>query len=104
MAIRKKEELLESLKAIIGDDSTDEALSILEDITDTVSDYENRIQETGDWKSKYEENDRTWREKYKERFFSGEEQHEGAPSPTSNELGNDDINEPSRFEDLFTTN
>ena len=72
MAIKSREELLKSLNTLIGDNSTDENLAILEDVTDTLKDYEEKTADQTDWKSKYEQNDADWRKKYKERFLSGE--------------------------------
>lgn len=69
MAIRSKEEILESIKTRIGDDTSDETLSFLEDITDTMDDYEERLSDETNWKNKFEENDKEWRKKYAERFF-----------------------------------
>lgn len=78
MAVRTKDELLEIIKGRIGDDSSDETISFLEDITDTLSDYEEKAtnSDTEDWKTKYEENDKMWREKYRERFFSKKVENE----------------------------
>ena len=78
MAVRTKDELLEIIKGRLGDDSSDETISFLEDITDTLSDYEEKAtnSDTEDWKTKYEENDKMWREKYRERFFSKEVEKE----------------------------
>ena len=78
MAVRTKDELLEIIKGRIGDDTSDETISFLEDITDTLSDYEEKAtnSDTEDWKTKYEENDKMWREKYRERFFSKEVEKE----------------------------
>ena len=73
MAIKSREELLKSLNTLIGDNSTDENLAILEDVTDTLKDYETKTADQTDWKSKYEQNDADWRKKYRERFTSGEE-------------------------------
>ena len=72
MAIKSREELLKSLNTLIGDNSTDENLAILEDVTDTLKDYEEKTADQTDWKTKYEQNDADWRKKYKERFLSGE--------------------------------
>lgn len=72
MAIKSREDLLKSLTTLIGDNSTDENLAILEDVTDTLKDYEEKTADQTDWKSKYEQNDADWRKKYKERFLSGE--------------------------------
>lgn len=73
MAIKSREELLKSLNTLIGDNSTDENLAILEDVTDTLKDYESKTADQTDWKTKYEQNDAEWRKKYRERFTSGEE-------------------------------
>lgn len=69
MAVISKEDLLKRISEVIGEDNSDEALSLLEDATDTITDFENRGSE--DWKTKYEENDAEWRKKYRERFENG---------------------------------
>lgn len=88
--VKTKDELLNILKERIGEDTSDEALAFIEDITDTITDFEKRADGDGvDWKKKYEDNDAEWRAKYKERFFSGElakedkmpEEPEGAEEP-----------------------
>ena len=76
MAIRSKEDILETIKTRIGDDTSDETLSFLEDITDTMNDYEERLSGETDWKNKFEENDKEWRKKYAERFFGKEPEEE----------------------------
>lgn len=58
------EELLESAKNILGDNSSDEALAFIEDITDSYS------KPDVDWEAKYKENDAQWRQKYRDRFYS----------------------------------
>lgn len=67
--VRSKEELLNALKNVVGDNTADEVLSLLEDLSDSMDEYETRISESGDWKRKYEENDAEWRKRYRERFF-----------------------------------
>lgn len=95
MAIRSREDLLKSLTNLIGDNSTDENLAILEDVTDTLKDYEEKTADQTDWKTKYEQNDADWRKKYKERFLSGEtikdEQEEDVKKDS----------EPLTFDSLF---
>ena len=78
MAVKTKDELLEIIKERIGDDTSDETISFIEDITDTLSDYEEKAtnSDTEDWKTKYEENDKMWREKYRERFFNKKVENE----------------------------
>lgn len=66
MAIRTRDELMTTLKNLLDD--SDESLGIIEDFTDTLSDYETKVGE--DWKSKYEENDSAWRKRYHDRFFT----------------------------------
>lgn len=73
MAIKTKDELFEMIHTRIGDDSSDEAISFLEDVTDTYNDLEQRANGNGeDWKKKYEENDKAWKERYKHRFYGGD--------------------------------
>ena len=59
------DEILEGVKGIIGDNTSDEAITLIEDITDSFATDEE------DWKAKYEENDAMWRQKYRDRFYSG---------------------------------
>ena len=68
MAVRTKEELLELVKTRIGDDTSDEAIAFIEDITDTIADLEDKA--STDWEEKYNSLDNEWRERYKARFFS----------------------------------
>lgn len=96
MAVRTKDELLEIIKERIGDDTSDETISFIEDITDTLSDYEEKAtnSDTEDWKTKYEENDKMWREKYRERFFSKEVEKE------DEDFSDDEVKSLS-YDDLF---
>ena len=65
--ILKKEEVLKKVSDILGDRNDDEAIGFIEDLSDTLEDYDKKLGE--DWKTKFEENDKAWREKYKARFF-----------------------------------
>lgn len=65
-----KEELLNSIKDKFNEDTSDETLKFIEDVTDTINSYEDNSKE--DWKAKYEQNDAEWRQRYKERFFQSE--------------------------------
>lgn len=97
MAVRTREEILESFKVRLGEKPDDESISFLEDVTDTLDDFEKRAKGDGtDWKSKYEENDANWRKKYTERFFSVEPEPIPEPKP---EPEPDDT--PRTFSDLF---
>lgn len=98
MAIKSKDEILEYLKGRMGENPDDESIAFLEDVTDTFGDFESKIADKEDWKSKYEENDKEWRKKYTDRFFSGEP--EGTPDPDPEDPPK--THEPMSFEDLFT--
>lgn len=82
MAVKSKNDLLTALNKILGDNSTDDALGLIEDITDTFTDFETKTKDTTDWKTKYDENDASWRKKYHDRFFetgSGTDPKESKP-------------------------
>lgn len=64
MAKRTFAELVEQIKAYTGERDDDETLNLMEDINDTLNN------ET-DWQAKYNENDKAWRAKYKQRFETG---------------------------------
>ena len=74
MAVLNKEEFMKRLQERIGEDTSDEAMTFIEDMTDTFNDMETRSngQSDEEWKTKYEELDKSWREKYKARFFNSE--------------------------------
>ena len=110
MAVVKKSEIMEQVKAIVGENTDDATLKFLEDLRDTMDDFETKANGDGeDWKSKYEENDKQWREKYQQTFFnppanddkrSEPENDLTKPEETGEEDGADD--EPKHFEDLFS--
>lgn len=104
--VKTKDEILGSIKERLKDDTSDEALSFIEDVTDTINDLEHKAQDETDWKSKYEENDKEWREKYKERFFSGSPDTPATDTKTEPETdervpGYKDDGTPMTFIDLF---
>lgn len=91
MAVKTVDEIMEKVRERIGEDDSDEAIGFIEDISDTLKSFSN----AEDWKTKFEENDKKWREKYRDRFFTSKE-----------EVEEDDIEEPEekekkKFEDLF---
>ena len=95
MAVKTREEILGSLKSRFGDEPTDEDITMLEDITDTFTDFEEKTSDATNWKNKYEENDKAWKKKYSERFFSKEvEKPEDKDKPEEKEM--------KTYGDLFT--
>ena len=98
MAVKTREEILEEVRTRIGEQTDDETIAFLEDVTDTLSDLETKAQGDGtDWKAKYEENDAEWRRKYTERFYSSSPE-DNPPPPKQ-----DDEPKPKTFAELFTT-
>ena len=81
MGVKNKDEILEAIKTRVGDNTDDETISLLEDVSDTLTDLEKRASGGEDWKTKYEENDKLWRERYTNRFFSKEPEPEPDPEP-----------------------
>lgn len=96
MAVRTREEILALVKERIGEGQTDDDISFIEDVADTLSDMEKRVDEAGDWKTKYEENDALWRKKYKERFFDSSD--ESDPYLPDGEVTQTEI---KTYDDLF---
>lgn len=89
MSVKSIDEILNAVKERIGDDTSDSAISFVEDISDTL----NSLSEQENWKQKYEQNDSEWRKKYRDRFLSGE-------SSTDDDDSGDE-NEPLTYEKLF---
>ena len=97
MAIRTKDELMEIVRARIGNDQSDDAISLVEDISDTYDDMQSKANGDGtDWKSRYEENDAQWRQRYRDRFFNSEKSND-----TIDKQNVDREDKPLTYEDLF---
>lgn len=99
MAVRTIDEILESVKARVGDSTEDADIEFIEDVSDTLNDLSAKASGQEDWKAKYEENDKTWREKYKERFFQSEENEKDELEDNKDIEMKDD--KPKTFGDLF---
>ena len=84
-----KEEFLSKIKERIGENPTDEDISFVEDMTDTID----SLSQGDDWQKKYEENDAMWRKKYTERFFTPDKETEKENEETkdSEEITIDDL-------------
>ena len=103
MAILKKDDLFAKLSERTAGDTSDETLTFIEDVTDTFNDLETRADNTDadKYKKLYEESEKTWRERYRARFFTGEDYATGGK-------GSDEDEEQKRREeisidDLFKT-
>lgn len=91
MAKLSREELLEKVKAYVGDRTDDETIEIIEDISDSFD-----TSDVDEWKKKYEDNDKMWRDKYVSRFYDKKE--EDLETPTKHE---EEEKEYNSYEDLF---
>jgi hypothetical protein len=90
MAVLSFDELIAKIKTKIGEDTSDESIELLEDVTDTF----NANNDGEDWKTKYEENDKEWRKKYIDRFS-------GSGGSEQDEEEEEEEEEKTTFEDLF---
>lgn len=97
MPALSKDQLLSKIKERIGEDTSDEALRFIEDVTDTIDDYESKTKDNTDWKKKYEDNDAEWRKKYKDRFFNTPAKDEPEKPPE----GSDNKPKTYEYKDLF---
>lgn len=96
MAIMNKQDLLDRLTAAVGEDKNDDVIALVEDLSDTIDDYESKVKDQTDWKSKYEENDKAWRNKYITRFKAGVVDEE------EDDPDEEERPRPKTFEELFT--
>ena len=94
MAVRTTHEIIDALKQSFGESPDDTQLAMLEDVSDTFADLNERSGE--DWKTKYEENDKAWRKRYTDRFS-------GEADPDQDSDGDDPEPKPLTYESLFKT-
>lgn len=91
MAKLTKNELIEKVRKYVGDRTDDETIEIIEDISDSTD-----SSDADEWKQKFEENDKMWRDKYISRFL--EKKEDELDTPTEHE---EEEKEYNSFEDLF---
>lgn len=92
MAKLSKGELIEKVKKYVGDRTDDETIEIIEDISDSID-----SSDADEWKQKYEENDKMWRDKYITRFWDKEEKI----TPYEHEEEEEEEKEYNSYDDLF---
>lgn len=93
MAVRTKKELMAVINDRFKDDLSDETLTFIADVSDTLDEGSKSVE----WKQKYEQNDAEWRQKYRDRFFEG-----GTDKNEDDEDFNDDPPRPKTFDELFS--
>lgn len=103
MAVLTRDQFFDRLNKQLGTDTSDDAISFLEDMTDTYNDACNRAENNDgeDWHKKYDELDQSWKEKYKRRFYTGGVLGNGGSNsgiePEEREVTGENIT----FDDLF---
>lgn len=93
MAVRTRDELMSTIKDYLGEDTSDAALSLVQDISDTLGD--SNAQTVADLRQQLKDQDENWRKKYRDTFFSGtpEKDDDDPPEPKK----------PRTFAELFKT-
>lgn len=113
MAKLNREQFLEAIKARIGDDTSDHAMQFVEDMTDTFDGFatdssSQRIseleQQLNDAKTERDDLDKSWRQRYRDRFFSGIDEDELPPEVKDSEPDEPDRATTIQVNDLFTEN
>lgn len=99
---RTLEELLNAARDLIGVENTsDNAIAFIEDLTDSLSTPEG---DGEDWKKKYEENEENWRRRYLDRFYGKKDSELDGYLPKSldeERLAKDDDTMEKREEEIF---
>ena len=90
--------LLEELRNVIGDRTDDDALALIERVSElesqSVEDLKNKITEL---EGQMKQLDEDWRKRYRDRFYEGEKEIEDE----SEESGDEDESESIKIDDLF---
>ena len=94
--VKTKDEIMEEIRAYIGDRSDDQTIALIENISDTLDDYAAH----GDYDEKLMAVEAEWRRKYIDRFMTGgEKKNDVEVEKTDDE---NDKSEGIKIEDLYT--
>ena len=102
MPVLNRDDFFARINEIVGDDTSESALSFIEDMTDTYA----ALEETGndervaELEKELEETNAAWRKRYKERFFSGGRVN-SFTDPEQLEDEQNALNEDITIDDLF---
>lgn len=95
--VKTKDEIMEEIRAYIGDRADDQTIALVENISDTIDDYAAH----GDYDKKLMAVDAEWRRKYIDRFMNGgENKNEVEVEKTDDD--EKDKAEEIKIEDLYT--
>lgn len=105
MAKLTKQELIDKVNGMFGEDATDEQLSLLEDISDSFETSNNEeLENTRNALTKAQTDLKEFRQKYRERFLGGVD-NEPSNKDKQDEKMEDKENKEEKlsYNDLFTT-
>ena len=95
--VKTKDEIMEEIRAYIGDRADDQTIALVENISDTIDDYAAH----GDYDEKLKAVEAEWRRRYIDRFMNGgENKNEVEDEKTEDE--EKDKAEEIKIEDLYT--
>ena len=93
MAIKTKQEVLDGLKRFIpNDDTSDDTLAFIQDVSDTLDAGAENV----DYKQLLADNDKKWRQKYRDAFYN-------PPNKPGSEQDSDPEPKRRTYADLFKT-
>lgn len=105
MAKLSKEDLIKKVNAMFGEDATDEQLSLLEDISDSMETSNNdELESTKKALTKAQTDLKEFKQKYRERFLGGVDNNP-SPQDMKNDAKEDGETEDKKlsYDDLFKT-
>ena len=107
MSVKSKDEILKSVKGLLGDTPSDEGIALLEDISDTLdnstggsSDEDKKTIE--ELQKKVKEVDDNWRKKYTDRFMKPSDDNPD-DEPSEDDPEDEEDNSPKTFDELFSS-
>lgn len=100
MAKLTREQMIEKVRTFVGERTDDDALSLIEDVNDSFVESENsalmeRYNELNtkhtELQQKYDNLDKTWRDKYKARFYENVETKDDKEEISGDTISIDDL-------------
>lgn len=93
--IKTLEEIMSAVQGYVGEDTSDEALTFLQDVRDTIA-ANNNAARISELETQLAEQDKAWRKRYRDTFFGAK------PVDDSDDSDNSDSSTPKNFDDLFS--
>lgn len=95
--VKTKDEIMEEIRAYIGDRADDQTIALVENISDTIDDYATH----GDYDKKVMAVEAEWRRKYIDRFMNGGENKNEVEGEKTDDEEKDNAEEIT-IDDLYT--